>query len=96
MSNSRNSRYVWGNVSFSLIAKMAPGQVVCLALNLDENDAQREASKSLKAAFSRAGRRCRLTSGTAAGEFTRRRAGTATHLYVRVYETAPVGQGANN
>ena len=27
MSNSRNSRYVWGNVSFSLIAKMAPGQV---------------------------------------------------------------------
>nr|VUD29894.1 Uncharacterised protein [Raoultella sp. NCTC 9187] len=46
MSNSRNSRYVWGNVSFSLIAKMAPGQVVCLALNLDENDALREASKS--------------------------------------------------
>ncbi|HED4271367.1 hypothetical protein [Klebsiella oxytoca] len=96
MSNSRSSRYVWGNVSFSAIAKMAPGQVVCLALNPDEKDALSEVSKSLKAAFSRAGRKCSLTSGTAAGEFTRRREGTATHLYVRVSETAPVGQGAKN
>lgn len=44
MSHSRNSRHFCGNVSFSLIAKMAPGQVICLALNLDENDALREAS----------------------------------------------------
>jgi len=63
MSNSRNSRYVCGNVSFSAIAKMAHGQVVCLALNPDENDA---------------------------------RAGTATQVYVRGYERAPAGQGANN
>ncbi len=96
MSNSRNSRYVCGVVSFSAIARMDPGKVICLELNPDENDARSEVSKSLKAAFSRAGRRCRLTSGTAAGEFTRRRAGTATHLYVRVDESAPVGQGADN
>lgn len=95
MSN-RNSRYVCGVVSFSAIARMDPGQVICLELNLNENDARGEVSKSLKAAFSRAGRRCRLTSGTAAGEFTRRRAGTATHLYVRVDESALVGQGADN
>jgi hypothetical protein len=55
-----------------------------LCLNPGLEEALREASKSLKSAFSRSGRKCRLSAGTAEGPFAGRRQGTATHLFVAV------------
>nr|AYU68786.1 hypothetical protein D0368_00019 [Escherichia coli] len=60
------------------------GAVVRLCLNTGLEDALREASKSLKSAFTRSGRKCRLSAGTAQGPFTGRRQGVATHLFVSV------------
>ncbi|HFD6849746.1 hypothetical protein [Enterobacter hormaechei] len=80
----RQSRYVTGGESFAEIARRPGGTVVMLCLNTGLEDALREASKSLKSAFSRSGRKCRLSAGTAEGPFTGRRQGTATHLFVAV------------
>ncbi|CAM8681459.1 MULTISPECIES: hypothetical protein [Leclercia] len=80
----RQSRYVTGGESFAEIARRPVGTVVMLSLNTGLEDALRETSKSLKSAFSRSGRKCRLSAGTAGGPFTCRRQGTATHLFVAV------------
>ncbi|UKJ23764.1 hypothetical protein L6Y89_22525 (plasmid) [Enterobacter mori] len=80
----RQSRYVTGGESFAEIARRPGGTVVMLCLNTGIEDALREASKSLKSAFSRCGRKCRLSAGTAEGPFPGRRQGTATHLFVAV------------
>ncbi|HBQ5109305.1 TPA: hypothetical protein L7434_004783 [Klebsiella pneumoniae] len=80
----RRSRYVTGGESFAEIARRPGGTVVMLSLNTGLEDALREASKSLKSAFSRSGRKCRLSAGTVEGPFTGRRQGTATHLFVVV------------
>lgn len=76
----RQSRYVTGGESFAEIARLPSGAVVRLCLNTGLEDALREASKSLKSAFTRSGRKCRLSAGTAQGPFTGRRQGVATHL----------------
>ncbi|HAV6992511.1 TPA: hypothetical protein JJK43_004720 [Escherichia coli] len=83
----RQSRYVTGGESFAEIARLPSGAVVRLCLNTGLEDALREASKSLKSAFTRSarsGRKCRLSAGTAQGPFTGRRQGVATHLFVSV------------
>lgn len=84
----RQSRYVTGGESFAEIARLPSGAVVRLCLNTGLEDALREASKSLKSAFTRSGRKCRLSAGTAQGPFTGRRQGVATHLFVSVPEGA--------
>lgn len=56
----RQSRYVTGGESFAEIARLPSGAVVRLCLNTGLEDALREASKSLKSAFTRSGRKCRL------------------------------------
>ncbi|EBI8251075.1 hypothetical protein BJH44_004458 [Salmonella enterica subsp. enterica serovar Bredeney] len=76
----RHSRYVTGGESFAEIARLPAGTVVMLCLNTGLEEALREASKSLKSAFSRRYRKCRLKAGTAEGPFT-----TATHLFVAVF-----------
>ncbi len=68
----RQSRYVTGGESFAEIARLPSGAVVRLCLNTGLEDALREASKSLKSAFTRSGRKCRLSAGTAQGPFTGR------------------------
>jgi hypothetical protein len=80
----RQSRYVTGGESFSKIARRPTGSVVRLQLNLSEEGALLEVSKSLKAAFSRAKRRCSVKSGNGVAAFDSRRAGEATHLWVTV------------
>lgn len=80
----RQSRYVIGGESFAEIARRPAGTIVRLTLSPDLEDALREVSKSLKAAFSRSGQKCRLSAGTAEGPFSVRRQGTATHLFVAV------------
>ena len=80
----RRSRYVTGGESFAEIARRPGGTVVMLCLNPGLEEALREAPKSLKSAFSRSGRKCRLSAGTAEGPFAGRRQGTATHLFVAV------------
>ncbi|HED2436040.1 TPA: hypothetical protein R4Y37_005385 [Citrobacter freundii] len=80
----RQSRYVTGGESFAEIARRPAGTVVMLCLNTGLEDALREASKSLKSAFCRSGRKCRLSAGTAEGPFNGRRHGVATHLFVSV------------
>lgn len=52
----RQSRYVTGGESFAEIARRPGGTVVMLCLNPGLEEALREASKSLKSAFSRSGR----------------------------------------
>lgn len=47
----RQSRYVTGGESFAEIARLPSGAVVRLCLNTGLEDALREASKSLKSAF---------------------------------------------
>ena len=84
MMKGRQSRYVTGGESFAEIARRPGGTVVMLCLNPGLEEALREASKSLKSAFSRSGRTCRLSAGTAEGPFAGRRQGTATHLFVAV------------
>lgn len=54
----RQSRYVTGGESFAEIARLPSGAVVRLCLNTGLEDALREASKSLKSAFTRSGRKC--------------------------------------
>lgn len=49
----RQSRYVTGGESFAEIARLPSGAVVRLCLNTGLEDALREASKSLKSAFTR-------------------------------------------
>lgn len=61
----RQSRYVTGGESFAEIARLPSGAVVRLCLNTGLEDALREASKSLKSAFTRSGRKCRLSAGLA-------------------------------
>ncbi|HFI5893048.1 TPA: hypothetical protein ACGRQX_003263 [Escherichia coli] len=61
----RQSRYVTGGESFAEIARRPGGTVVMLCLNSGLEEALREASKSLKSAFSRSGRKCRLSAGAA-------------------------------
>lgn len=78
------SRYLIAGESFSEIARRPAGSVVRLQLNLSEEGALPEVSKSLKAAFSRAKRRCSVKSGNGAAAFESRRAGEATHLWVTV------------
>lgn len=80
----RSSRYLISEESFSSIARRPPGSVVCLELNLAEEGALREVSKSVKSAFSREGRLCQVAAGCKTNAFTSRRAGAATHLYVTV------------
>lgn len=63
----RQSRYVTGGESFAEIARLPSGAVVRLCLNTGLEDALREASKSLKSAFTRSGRKCRLSAGTGQG-----------------------------
>ncbi len=71
----RQSRYVTGGESFAEIARLPSGAVVRLCLNTGLEDALREASKSLKSAFTRSGRKCRLSAGTAQGAVYRTPAG---------------------
>lgn len=78
------SRFLIAGESFSAIARRPTGSLIMLQLNLSEEDARQEVSKSLKAAFSRAKRKCRIMSGDGAGAYTSRRAGKATHLWVTV------------
>ncbi|GCN18158.1 hypothetical protein BvCms1485_03304 [Escherichia coli] len=61
----RQSRYVTGGESFAEIARRPGGTVVMLCLNPGLEEALREASKSLKSAFSRNGGRavCRSQAG---------------------------------
>lgn len=80
----RNSRYLTTGESFSAIARRPSGSVIVLQLNLNEEGARMEASKSLKAAFSRAKRKCSIKSGDAIAAFELRRTGAATHLWVTV------------
>ena len=82
--NQRNSRYLTSGESFSAIARRPSGSVIVLQLNLSEEGARQEVSKSLKAAFSRAKRKCRVMSGDGAGVYESRRAGKGTHLWVTV------------
>ncbi|WP_407437633.1 hypothetical protein [Lelliottia sp.] len=84
MTKGRQSRYVTSGESFAEIARLAAGTVAVLRLNPDAGEALREVSKSLKSAFSRSGRKCRLSAGTAEGPFSGRRQSTATHLFVTV------------
>lgn len=79
-----NSRYLIEGESFSAIARRPTGSVVILQLNLNEESARQEVSKSLKAAFSRVKRKCRVMSGDSAGGYESRRVGEATHLWVTV------------
>lgn len=79
-----NSRYLTAGESFSAIARRPTGSVIALQLNLSEEGALQEVSKSLKAAFSRAKRKCCVKSGDEQAAFESRRAGEATHLWVRV------------
>lgn len=90
----RSSRYVIGEVSFSAIASGAAGESLCLELNPTEPDAQKEVSKSLKAACSKAGRQCQVHGGDAHCPFPGRRPpkGTrATHLWVHILPDKPAG-----
>lgn len=80
----RQSRYITGGESFAEIARRPAGTVVALMLNPGLEDALREASKSLKSAFTRSGRKCRLSAGTAKGPFSGRRQGVATYLFMSV------------
>ncbi|MCX0498988.1 hypothetical protein [Erwinia billingiae] len=80
----RNSRYLIAGESFSAIARRPPGSIIVLQLNLSEEGARVEVSKSIKAAFSRAKRKCSLKSGDGLAAFKSRRAGEATHLWVTV------------
>ncbi|KAF6677120.1 hypothetical protein [Pantoea sp. EKM20T] len=80
----RNSRYLMTEESFSAIARRPSGSVIALQLNMKEEDARQEVSKSLKAAFSRAKRKCCIKSGDGDAAFMTRRAGAATHLWVTV------------
>lgn len=80
----RQSRYVTGGDSFAEIARLPAGTEVMLCLNTGFEEALREVSKSLKSAFTRSGRKCRLSAGRAEGPFSGRRQGTATHLFVSV------------
>lgn len=82
----RQSRYVTGGESFAEIARRPAGTVVMLRLNPEVGEALREASKSLKSAFSRSGRKCRLSAGTAEGPFSALRESRATHLFVTVLQ----------
>lgn len=84
MMRGRQSRYVTGGESFAEIARQTAGTVTVLRLNPDAGEALREVSKSLKSAFSRSGRKCRLSAGTAEGPFSTLRESRATHLYVTV------------
>ncbi|EOT1182424.1 hypothetical protein ACNKCI_004002 [Cronobacter sakazakii] len=80
----RQSRYITGGESFAEIARRPTGTVVVLSLTPGVTEALQEVSKSLKSAFSRSGRKCRLSAGTAEGPFTGRPHGVATHLFVSV------------
>lgn len=80
----RQSRYVTSGESFAEIARQTAGTVAVLRLNPDAGEALREVSKSLKSAFTRSGRKCRLSAGTAEGPFSTLRENRATHLYVTV------------
>jgi len=80
----RYSRYLTAGESFSAIARRPSGSVIALKLNLSEEGARQEVSKSLKAAFSREKRKCCLQSGDGVAAFATRRAGEATHLWVTV------------
>lgn len=84
---ARNSRYIIGGASFSAIARRPAGEWICLTLNPAEQDAQKEVSKSLKAACSRESRSCEVRGGSGTAPFSvRRRAGETrtTHLWVRL------------
>ena len=80
----RNSRYLTAGESFSAIARRPSGSVIALQLKLSEEGARQEVSKSLKAAFSRAKRKCCIKSGNNMAAFTTRKAGEGTHLWVTV------------
>lgn len=82
--SKRRSRYILAGKSFSEIARMPIGSKEVIQLNTEEVDAHREVSKSLKAAFSRTDRKCKIVAGTATGEFYFRREAQATHIYVTV------------
>lgn len=83
----KTSRYLMNGESYSAIARRPAGEIISLALNTREEDAGREASKSLKSAFSREGRSCAIRSGSVRQAFPGRRppAGEhTTHLWVEI------------
>lgn len=59
---AHGSRFILGHLSYSDLAKIKDGQEAFIVLNPEEPKARFEASKSIKSAFSRAGRRCEITS----------------------------------
>lgn len=94
---ARNSRYIIGGASFSVIARLPAGEWICLTLNPAEQDAQKEVSKSRKAACSRERRSCEVRGGSGTQPFSgRRRAGETrtTHLWVRLLPDVPA-EGRN-
>ena len=58
----RGSRYILGHLSFADMAALPVGAVGSLILNPDEPKALFEASKSIKAAFVKAGKGCIIKS----------------------------------
>ncbi len=58
----KDSRYILGHLGYSDFARLEEGQEAVVVLNPAEPNARVEASKSIKAAFTKAGRGCEVST----------------------------------
>lgn len=58
----KGSRYILGHLGCSDYARLDDGQEAVVVLNPEEPNARAEASKSIKAAFTKTGRRCVIST----------------------------------
>lgn len=59
---AKGSRYILGQLDCSDYARLNDGQEAVVVLNPEEPNARAEASKSVEAAFTKAGRRCVIST----------------------------------
>jgi hypothetical protein len=59
---AKGSRYILGHLGYTDFASLEDGQEAVIVLNPTEPNARAEASKSLKAAFAKIGRRCVIST----------------------------------
>lgn len=83
---AKGSRYILGHLGYSDYARLVDGQEAVIVLNPAEPTARAEASKSLKAAFAKAGRRCVISTQSILVEAE---AGTWKQSHFLVVKPAP-------
>lgn len=59
---AKGSRYILGHLGYADFARLEEDQEAVIVLNPAEADARNEASKSIKAAFAKVGRRCVIST----------------------------------